>query len=148
MFTTFYFYRKIAYKVLFFTYITSGIWVWIMARSAYHIGASGLVYSLVAFIITSGIIRNNIRLLSISLIVVFLYGSLSWGLFPSLPNISWESHLMGAISGIIIAIYYKKEIVFEEGLPSFRFDEYYEDKFWETDLTTKNEINYEYKEKK
>ena len=41
--------------------------------------------------------------------VVFLYGSLVWGIFPTKELISWEGHLFGAINGILWAIYYKKE---------------------------------------
>jgi len=90
----------------------TGIWVWFGGRPSYHIGASGIVYGLAGYIFTSGIILKNIRLLSISLLVVFLYGSMFWGIFPFDPKISWESHLLGLIAGIILAIYYKNESSF------------------------------------
>jgi membrane associated rhomboid family serine protease len=103
----FYFYREIAFKVFFLGYIITGIWVWFGARGAYHIGASGLVYAFASFIFFSGVIRRNIRLASISLIVIFLYGSMVWGIFPIVERMSWESHLYGGVAGLVLAIYYK-----------------------------------------
>jgi hypothetical protein len=61
-----------------------------------------------AFHFVSGIIRNDVRLLTISVVVVFLYGGLIWGIFPIDPRISWEGHLWGAVSGIVMAFYYSK----------------------------------------
>jgi membrane associated rhomboid family serine protease len=105
----FYFYREVAYKVFFLIYISTGVLVWIFAREAYHIGASGLIYGFATFLFVSGIIRSNRNLLAISLLVVFLYGSLVWGLLPYDYKISWESHLMGAITGVLAAIIFRKE---------------------------------------
>lgn len=107
----FYFYEEIAWQVLIYSWIFTGILVWLGARESYHIGASGVVYSLAAFHVLSGIIRKNTRLLSISLLMVFLYGGMIWGIFPDFfpgKNISWESHLSGLVTGIILAIYYRK----------------------------------------
>ena len=105
--TLFYFYPKVAYKVFILIYLTTNFWVWVSARQAYHIGASGIVYGLASFIFFSGIIRKNIRLTAISLLTIFLYGSLVWGIFPLQQKISFESHLFGAIAGLVMAIYYK-----------------------------------------
>jgi len=104
----FYFYREVAYKILILSWIISGFWVWIMARPAYHIGASGLIYAWASFLFFSGIIRKNINLLAISMLVIFLYGSLVWGIFPLEDEVSWESHLMGGIAGLILSFYYKQ----------------------------------------
>jgi membrane associated rhomboid family serine protease len=103
----FYFYRPVAYQVFFLIWFVSGLIVWLTARPAYHIGASGLVYGFASFVFFSGVIRNNIHLLSISLIVVFMYGSLIWGILPYDLRISWESHLVGGLSGLGIALFYR-----------------------------------------
>jgi membrane associated rhomboid family serine protease len=81
--------------------------VWIGGRTAYHIGASGLIYGFASFLFFSGIIRKNLNLLAISLLVVFLYGGLVWGLFPFDYKISWESHLFGALTGFILAFVFR-----------------------------------------
>ena len=106
---TFYFYRPIAFSVFFWVYLMSGIWLWAAGREAYHVGASGLVYGFVTFLFFSGIFRKERTLMVLSLIVVFLYGSLVWGIFPIYKQISWESHLLGSLAGVITAFYYRKE---------------------------------------
>jgi len=103
----FYFYTPIAYRVFFFIYLTSGMMLWFGGREGYHIGASGLIYGFAAFLFLSGILRKNIRLMAISLLVVFLYGGLVWGLLPLDPNVSWEGHLFGGIAGVAVAFLYK-----------------------------------------
>ena len=103
----FYFYREVAMKVFLLSYLFSGFWTWLGARAAYHIGASGLIYSFAAFLFFSGIIRKYPRLIAISLVVVFLYGGLIWGLFPLDPGISFESHIYGSVAGVLLAFYYK-----------------------------------------
>ena len=105
----FYFYQKVAWRVFFYSYLITGIMVWTLARPSYHIGASGLVYSFAAFLFVSGIIRRNINLMAISLLVIFLYGSMIWGIFPYLPDMSWESHLIGFTIGAVLAIIFRHE---------------------------------------
>jgi membrane associated rhomboid family serine protease len=104
-----YFYRELAYKTIVFIWIVSGIGVWVIARNSYHIGASGLIYGIAAFLFLSGLIRKDFRLASISLLVIFLYGGLVWGVFPIFPKISWEFHLLGGLSGFLAAILYRNK---------------------------------------
>jgi membrane associated rhomboid family serine protease len=106
----FYFYSEIAVKVSLWTYFLTGVLVWLAGRSAWHIGASGLIYGLASFLFFSGIIRKYFRLIALSLLIVFLYGSMVWGIFPNIyKEVSWESHMLGFISGIILAVAYRKE---------------------------------------
>lgn len=104
-----FFYRELAYRIFFLIWFLSGILVWLGAREAWHIGASGVIYGIASFLFMSGIVRNNVRLLTISIIVVFLYGGLFWGIFPMKPSISWEGHLWGGVSGLILAVVYRKK---------------------------------------
>ncbi len=106
----FYFYRKIAWKVLIFGILLSGLLTWIIGRPANHIGASGLIYVLVSFTFFKGIFAKHYRLIALSLIVVFLYGSMIWGTLPIKEGISWEGHLSGMITGLFFALVFKKEI--------------------------------------
>lgn len=103
----FYYYRTVAYKIFFMILFATGFWVWVSARPSYHIGASGVVYGLATFMFVSGAVKKNMSLAAFSLVVVFLYGNLIWGVLPVMPHISWESHLMGAIAGVVMALYYK-----------------------------------------
>ncbi len=105
----FYFYRDIAYRIWLLIYFIGGILLWCLGREAYHIGASGLIYGLAAFLFLSGIIRRVRTLTAISLLVVFLYGSMIWGLFPFDFDVSFEAHITGAVSGIILAFLYRNE---------------------------------------
>lgn len=106
----FYFYSEIALKVSVWTYFLTGMFVWLAGRDAWHIGASGLIYGLASFLFFSGIIRKYFRLVALSLLIVFIYGSMVWGIFPNLyKNVSWESHMLGFVSGIILAVTYRNE---------------------------------------
>jgi membrane associated rhomboid family serine protease len=106
----FYFYSEVALKVLSWTYFLTGLLVWIAGREAWHIGASGLVYGLASFLFFSGIIRRYFRLIALSLLIVFLYGSMVWGIFPGIyKNVSWESHMLGFFSGVALSVWYRKE---------------------------------------
>jgi len=109
LFALLYFYRRLAYRIFFLIYILSGICVWLGGRASYHIGASGIVYGMASFLFFSGIFRKDANLLTISIIVVFLYGSMFWGIFPLKPEISWESHLWGSASGLMLAFYYRHQ---------------------------------------
>lgn len=108
----FYFYHEIALEVFIWIYLATGFWVWIIGREAYHIGASGIVYGLMMFIFWGGVFRRNPRSLAISMIVFFLYGYMIYGIFPTDETVSWESHLMGSVAGIFLAIYFKKTPIY------------------------------------
>ena len=110
----FYFYKKIAKAAFIWIWLISGIWLWIGGRNntdypVYHIGASTLIYGLATFLFFSGVFRKHLRLMVVSALVVFLYGSIMWGIFPFKTEISWEGHLFGAVAGILVAFNYRKE---------------------------------------
>jgi len=106
----FYFYSEVALRVFSWTYILTGLLVWVAGRTAWHIGASGLVYGLASFLFFSGIIRKYFRLIALSLLIVFVYGSMVWGIFPgTYKDVSWESHMLGFFSGVVLAVWYRNE---------------------------------------
>ncbi len=88
-------------------YFGSGLGVWLFAREAYHIGASGVSFGMLSFIFTMGVLRWDRRAIALSLLVFFLYGGMLWGILPTSPGISFESHLSGAVVGIVLAFLLK-----------------------------------------
>lgn len=104
-----YFYPETAFKVIIIIYIFTGVLVWLFARPVYHIGASGLIYGFAAFLFFSGIFKRDNRSIGLSLLVVFLYGGMVWGILPGQPGISWESHFFGGLTGIVCAYIFRKK---------------------------------------
>lgn len=106
----FYFYRTIAWKVIVYGILISGFLTWCIGRPANHIGASGLIYVLMSFILFKGIFAKHFRLIALSLVVIFIYGSMIWYVFPVKKEISWEGHLAGLITGLLFAFVFIKSI--------------------------------------
>ncbi|MDU1903418.1 MAG: rhomboid family intramembrane serine protease [Dysgonomonas sp.] len=107
-FLLFLFYKKRAAYFLVLIWLFTGVLTWLIGRSAWHIGASGVIYGLASFLVFGGIISHNWKLILVSVIVLILYSGMAWGIFPGDARISWEGHLSGAISGIILAFMFKK----------------------------------------
>lgn len=106
----FYFYRSISWRILCYGLLLTGLLTWILGRPAFHIGASGMIYCLVAFLFFKGVFSKHYRLIALSLIVVFLYGGLLWYATPVDPEISWEGHLSGLLVGFFFALVYRRDI--------------------------------------
>ncbi len=105
-----YFYRSISMKVLFAGVILTGIMTWLIGRPSYHIGASGLIYMLASFLFFKGIFTKHYRMLALSFIVAFFYGSMVWYVLPIKIGISWEGHLSGGVVGLLLAIVTKNKL--------------------------------------
>lgn len=105
----YYFYRDVAFRVLLFSGLLSGGITWFIGEEgSNHIGMSGVIYAITFFLLLSGFLRKNNMLVRLSLGMVFLYGSLIWGIFPIKEGISWEGHLGGFLSGLLLAFLYRK----------------------------------------
>jgi len=150
MFLLYQFYNEVATKVFIMGWLSTGLLLWLlppidMMTGEYlytcTIGASGVVYVLAFFLFFSGVFRWNMKLLTISLLVVLYYGSLIWGMFPEElfynleepSKISWQAHLSGALMGSAMAYIFKssgekkKKFIWE-------FPDYYsekDDKLWQ-----------------
>jgi membrane associated rhomboid family serine protease len=98
------FYDRIADRVFLQCYFLTGLLVWIFGRPFIHIGASGLIYGLASFLIFIGFFRQDFRSILISLITIFLYNGLFYGLLPMQQGVSWESHLLGGLVGFVSAV--------------------------------------------
>jgi membrane associated rhomboid family serine protease len=108
---TYLFYPNSANTVLLWVYLGSGLGIWLFGRGTshyglplVHIGSSGVIYGLAAFLVGSGVVRRQPKAVAISLSVYFLYSGMIGGLFPMQPGISWEGHLSGAFLGIWLAV--------------------------------------------
>lgn len=141
----FYFYKKSAKMVVLYSVLMTGVWVWAFARPSFHIGASGLIYAWGAFLFLSGVLNKNKRMMGLSLLIVFLYGSLVWGVLPLKDGVSWESHLLGAIAGIVLAMVFRKDGPQRKTFQWEETEEEYEIEFWNM---TQSEINQYYENKR
>ncbi|WEK68947.1 MAG: rhomboid family intramembrane serine protease [Candidatus Chryseobacterium colombiense] len=150
MFLLYQFYPLVANKVFFLGWISTGLLLWLLppidiltGEYTYTctIGASGVVYVLAFFLFFSGIFKWNMKLLTISLLVVLYYGSLIWGMIPEElfynlqepSKISWQAHLSGAIVGVILA-YTFKQVGDKKKKYIWEFPNYYnekDDKLWQ-----------------
>ncbi len=85
--------------------IISGSLLWVFGRAATHVGASGLVFGLSAFLIVSGILEKRLIPLTISIVVAVMYGgTLLSGVLPRWGGeVSWDGHLCGAVAGVVVA---------------------------------------------
>jgi len=108
-----YYYRAIAFKVFVLLWLMTGLLVWAYAQNkgVYHIGISGVIYGLVGFLFTSGVLRKYLPLQAISLLVIFAYGNLIWGIFPVQASVSWEGHFMGLVAGLLLAFAFRSKAV-------------------------------------
>ncbi len=103
----FYLFPNASTRALPSIYMGSGLLAWLFARQAIHVGASGIVYGVLAFLFVSGLVRRDIRSLGVSLMVAFVYGSIIWGLLPFDTGMSWELHLAGTVMGAGCALVYR-----------------------------------------
>jgi len=134
-------YKEISNKIFIFSYLLSGFILWIIGDvNVKVIGASGCVYALASFIIISGFIKKQARLVMMSFLVIFLYGSIFWGMLPMPNKVSWEGHLAGFTSGIILAIIFRNKGP-EEKKYSWEIEEEL------LDNKEENNVYYHYKEK-
>ncbi len=152
-----YFYPRKALPLLIVAWIFSGLAIWIWGRPSYHIGASGVIYALAAFIFISGILRAHPNLLALSLLVVFLYGSMVWGLVPIEEGVSHEAHISGALIGVLLAVYlrnspprdFPRAFSYEDISDDLSEEiEKYGPDYWQVDndsIQQEIKINYEYK---
>jgi len=121
----FYIYPKSSPVVFMTLYIGSGLIVWLIARPAWHFGASGLTHGLMFYLFTIGILRRDALSSVFAMTVFFLYGGMVWGIFPRDPGISYEYHLAGAVLGVLLAFILRN---YDRKLPVKHYDWQDEDK--------------------
>jgi membrane associated rhomboid family serine protease len=118
-------YPNSALKALPLMYVGSAALAWMFGRPSLHIGASGLVYAILAFVFISGILKRDLRSVGVSLLIWFLYGSMVWGALPANSGNSWELHASGLAIGVILAFVFRKQDL----PPVKRYDWEWEEEF-------------------
>jgi len=83
--------------------LIAGAAIWLVARPAIHIGASGLIFGYFGFLVAAAWYEKSLRSLIFSILTIFLYGGIVWGIFPQATHVSWEAHLFGLLSGLLLA---------------------------------------------
>lgn len=101
------FYPKSAPNVMILSYFIPNVIIWLIGRPAPHVGASGLVYGIAFFLFLIGFLRKDFTSTIVSLVVIFFYGSIFFGIIPTNNIVSWEGHLGGALTGISCAILFR-----------------------------------------
>jgi membrane associated rhomboid family serine protease len=86
--------------------LVGGIGTWFFGGvGTNHIGASGLVFGYFGFLLARAIVERSLPAISAAMVVVMLYGSLIWGIFPLVQGVSWQMHFFGMVGGILAAWY-------------------------------------------
>ena len=84
--------------------VLGGGLLWIFGRQARHIGASGLLFGLITFMVVSGVLERRWQAIIVALVVAVLYGTtLFSAIMPFQPGVSWDGHLFGAVAGVVMA---------------------------------------------
>ncbi len=89
--------------------IIGGVGLWIFGRTALHIGASGLVFGLIAFHVFAGIFEKRFQSIAIACVVGALYATtFIKGIIPMQEGVSWDGHLFGGIAGMAVSFFMSK----------------------------------------
>ncbi len=91
------------YTVSVLAALIGGIGTWLFGSPGFHIGASGVIFGYLGFLLFKGYFERSAIAIGLSFIAVFLYGSVLWGVLPLQRGVSWEGHLFGFIGGVIAA---------------------------------------------
>lgn len=86
-----------------------GLAVWLFARPAVHVGASGLIFGWFGFLIARGLFERNLLNIAVAAGVAAVYGTMIWGVLPLQAAVSWEAHLFGAAAGVAAAGLLRKD---------------------------------------
>lgn len=92
-----------AEEVLLWVWFLSGLGTWLIGRPAPHVGASGIIYGLIAYLFFAGFWMKGWKPVLVALVILLLYGGAIYGVIPGEQRMSWEGHLSGALAGLGLA---------------------------------------------
>lgn len=91
------------YSTSIFAMVVGGAGVWLFGSAGVHIGASGVIFGYLGFLLARGLFERSAQSILLSMLVLFFYGGLIFGVLPGQPGVSWEGHLFGFIGGVLAA---------------------------------------------
>ena len=94
---------RIFLAVSLYIILLSGAALWLLGRSAYHVGASSVLFGYFGYLVARGWYERSVAALLVTMLTLVLYGSIIWGVLPTQPYISWEGHLFGLLAGVLVA---------------------------------------------
>jgi membrane associated rhomboid family serine protease len=102
-------YPKSRFRVIGLVWLVSGLGVWLFAREATHIGASGLAHGMFFFLFVVSIFRRDKSSVAIMMIAFLMYGGMTMTIFPREEGISFEYHFFGAVAGALAALLWREK---------------------------------------
>ncbi|GAB3468735.1 rhomboid family intramembrane serine protease [Actinophytocola sediminis] len=84
-------------------WLTSGVGVWLTGGEGITVGASGIAFGWLAFLLVRGLFTRSVGQLAVAVVLFLYWGSTLLGVLPGNPGISWQGHLFGALGGILTA---------------------------------------------
>lgn len=88
-------------------WVIGGIGTWFVADpTSVHIGASGLAFGWLAFLLVRGIFNASGKQILVAGVLLFYWGTMLWGVLPGQVGISWQGHLFGMLGGFVAAWVY------------------------------------------
>ncbi|EEI27101.1 rhomboid family intramembrane serine protease [Corynebacterium glucuronolyticum] len=98
--------KRVFWEVTLICTVIGGFGTWVFGGiGTNHIGASGVIYGWLAYLIVRGIFNKSLREILLGVVLAFTYSGLIWGVLPADPSVSWQGHLFGAIGGILCGIF-------------------------------------------
>ena len=95
--------KRLFLSVSLWIILLSGTALWLLGRSAYHIGASSVLFGYFGYLVARGWYERSVPALLVAFLTLVLYGSIVWGVLPTRAYISWEGHLFGLLAGVLVA---------------------------------------------
>jgi membrane associated rhomboid family serine protease len=84
-------------------WVLGGLGVWLTGGNGIHIGASGLIFGWLVFLLTRGFFARSGLQILLAVGLFFVWGGILFGVLPGQPGISWQAHLFGALAGLLAA---------------------------------------------
>lgn len=101
--------KRLFWQVTLLITVVGGGLTWLVGGvNTVHIGASGLIYGWLAFLVVRGFVNRRVMQIILGVILASMYSGLIWGVLPTQMAVSWQMHLFGGLAGIWAAVMFKR----------------------------------------